>query len=77
MSKVIILLVDAALNIYFIRSVKQRLVKYHGLKKYAALVTFNTRLMVVSILMDVSIHFFLNHPEYLPHRCNIVLIFLD
>ena len=52
-----ILLVDAALNIYFIRSVKKRLVKYHGLKKYAALVTFNTRLMVVSICMDVSIFF--------------------
>lgn len=72
----IILLVDAALNIYFIRSVKQRLVKYHGLKKYAALVTFNARLMVVSILMDVSIDLLLRQAEYLPRGCSIILISL-
>jgi hypothetical protein len=52
-SKVIILFVDAALNIFFIQSVKKRLVKYHGLTKYAALVTFNARLLV-SICMDVG-----------------------
>jgi hypothetical protein len=70
---VIILLIDAALNLYFIRSVKQRLVKYHGLKKYAALVTFNARLMVVSILMDVSIDFLLTQAEYLPCGCNVLI----
>lgn len=53
-SKVIILIVDAGLNYYFLRIVKQRLVKYHGLNKYAPLVSFNARLMVVSISMDVS-----------------------
>ena len=53
-SKVIILIVDAGLNYYFLRIVKQRLVKYHGLTKYAPLVSFNARLMVISISMDVS-----------------------
>ena len=53
-SKVIILVVDAGLNYYFLRTVKERLVKYHGLTKYAPLVSFNAKLMVVSIAMDVS-----------------------
>ncbi|KAG8408452.1 hypothetical protein J3458_019487 [Metarhizium acridum] len=53
-SKVLILLVDAGLNYYFLRTVKRRLVLRHGLTKYAPLVAFNARLMVVSILMDVS-----------------------
>ena len=52
--KVLILLVDASLNFYFLRIVKQRLVKRHGLKKYAPLVSFNAKLMVVSVAMDVS-----------------------
>ncbi|KAL1966283.1 hypothetical protein VTN77DRAFT_4636 [Rasamsonia byssochlamydoides] len=52
-SKVLICIVDAALNIWFLRIVKQRLVRYHGLKKYAPLVRFNARLMVVSVSMDV------------------------
>ncbi|KAK7178250.1 hypothetical protein PSPO01_15706 [Paraphaeosphaeria sporulosa] len=51
-SKVIILVVDAGLNWYFLRTVKQRLVQQHGLVKYAPLVKFNARLMVVSIAMD-------------------------
>ncbi|KAG8411036.1 hypothetical protein J3459_016730 [Metarhizium acridum] len=51
-SKVLILLVDAGLNYYFLRTVKRRLVLRHGLTKYAPLVAFNARLMVVSILMD-------------------------
>ncbi|MCJ1392371.1 hypothetical protein MMC18_005238 [Xylographa bjoerkii] len=54
-SKIIICLVDASLNWYFLRTVKNRLVKYHGLKKYAPLVTFNFRLMIVSICMDIMI----------------------
>ena len=46
--------VDAGLNYFFLRTVKQRLVKYHGLTKYAPLVRFNARLMVLSVAMDVS-----------------------
>jgi hypothetical protein len=53
-SKVIILIVDAALNWWFLKIVKDRLVKHHGLTKYAPLVTFNGRLMILSISMDVS-----------------------
>lgn len=54
-SKVLILLVDAGLNYFFLRVVKSRLVNYHGLTKYAPLVSFNAKLMVVSIAMDVSL----------------------
>lgn len=54
-SKILILIVDAGLNYYFLRTVKERLVVQHGLRKYAPLVTFNARLMVVSILMDVGL----------------------
>jgi hypothetical protein len=53
-SKVLILLVDAGLNWYFLRTVKIRLVKQHGLTKYQPLVGFNAKLMVLSIAMDVS-----------------------
>jgi hypothetical protein len=52
--KVLILIVDAALNWYFLRTVKNRLVRQHGLTKYAPLVGFNAKLMVLSIGMDVS-----------------------
>jgi hypothetical protein len=54
-SKVIILIVDAGLNYFFLHTVKKRLVNYHGLTKYAPLVGFNAKLMVLSIGMDVSI----------------------
>lgn len=53
-SKVLILIVDAWLNWYFLKTAKTRLVQQHGLTKYAPLVSFNTKLMVVSISMDVS-----------------------
>jgi hypothetical protein len=53
-SKVLILIVDAGLNWYFLRTVKTRLVNQHGLTKYAPLVGFNARLMVLSVAMDVS-----------------------
>ena len=56
-SKIIILIVDASLNYYFLRTVQKRLVAYHGLKKYAPLVRFNFRLMAVSICMDVRYSF--------------------
>ncbi|KAL6894972.1 hypothetical protein GGI43DRAFT_124707 [Trichoderma evansii] len=55
MSKILILIVDAGLNYYFLRTVKERLVTQHGLSKYAPLVAFNARLMVVSILMDAML----------------------
>ncbi|KAF4448066.1 hypothetical protein F53441_8458 [Fusarium austroafricanum] len=51
-SKVLILLVDAYLNWYFLRTVQKRLVDQHNLTKYQPLVSFNAKLMVVSILMD-------------------------
>ncbi|KAJ6490282.1 hypothetical protein C8R47DRAFT_1215144 [Mycena vitilis] len=52
--KVLYLLVDAALNYYFIRAVKQRLVA-HGLKKYDRLVRYNLQIIGVSLAMDVLI----------------------
>lgn len=53
-SKVIICLIDAGLNYYFLKIVKQRLLDQYGLMKYAPLVTFNARLMFISVLLDVS-----------------------
>jgi hypothetical protein len=67
-SKVLILVVDAALNYYFLRTVKIRLVKQHGLKKYAPLVGFNGKLMVVSIAMDallIGLMFLKNQVVYI------------
>ncbi|KAF2440021.1 hypothetical protein P171DRAFT_324955, partial [Karstenula rhodostoma CBS 690.94] len=52
--KVLYLLVDACLNWYFIRIVKQNLV-VNGLQKYNRLVRFNQRVIIVSLLMDVMI----------------------
>lgn len=54
-SKVIICIVDAGLNYWFLRTVQMRLVKHHGLVKYAPLIRFNSQLMVVSIAMDVGV----------------------
>lgn len=80
MSKIIICLVDASLNWYFLYTVRKRLVKYHGLKKYASLVRFNFRLMAVSISLDVGLPFLTprrqtpyrppchNKPVYLSHE---------
>ncbi|KAF5854709.1 hypothetical protein ETB97_000891, partial [Aspergillus alliaceus] len=51
-SKVLILLVDAALNIWFVSVVQQRLVKHHGLSKYTPLVRFNIYLIFMSIGLD-------------------------
>ncbi|KAL1727474.1 hypothetical protein EV714DRAFT_217181, partial [Schizophyllum commune] len=52
--KVIYLFIDMALNAYFIISVKRRLVAY-GLRKYDALVRYNTWIATVSVSMDVFI----------------------
>lgn len=46
---------DAFLNWYFIHVVNARLVRHHGLKKYKSLVTYYTRLGVVSVCMDVRV----------------------
>ncbi|KAF2188033.1 hypothetical protein K469DRAFT_737762 [Zopfia rhizophila CBS 207.26] len=54
-SKVIILIVDAGLNWYFLRTVKRRLVHQHGLIKYKPLIGFNAKLMIVSIAMDAML----------------------
>ncbi|KAK9770987.1 hypothetical protein SCAR479_12336 [Seiridium cardinale] len=54
-SKVLILIVDAYLNYYFLRVVKQRLLDQYGLVKYKPLISFNAKLMVVSILMDAML----------------------
>lgn len=54
MEKIFILLIDAVLNWYFIRTVKARLVAA-GLTKYDKLVQFNVRIVMVSLAMDVSL----------------------
>jgi hypothetical protein len=48
------LIVDAALNWYFVRVVRSNLVK-PGLKKYEALVRFNISIIALSLTMDVLI----------------------
>lgn len=52
-SKALILVIDAGLNWYFLRIVKLRLLRKHRLVKYKPLVSFNAKLMVVSVAMDV------------------------
>jgi hypothetical protein len=61
-SKVLILIVDAGLNYYFLRTVEQRLVKQNGLTKYRPLISFNAKLMVLSVAMDVSRTEGVNYP---------------
>ena len=48
------LLVDAALNWYFLKTVKENLIN-NGLTKYNKLVRFNQQIVMVSLLMDVMI----------------------
>ncbi|KAI4719168.1 hypothetical protein E4T48_04629 [Aureobasidium sp. EXF-10727] len=55
LSKVLIMLVDAFLNWYFVYVVRARLVKYHGLRKYKPLIGYYTRLGLVSVAMDVML----------------------
>ncbi|KAL1305386.1 hypothetical protein AAFC00_002279 [Neodothiora populina] len=54
-SKVLILLVDAGLNWYFVHVVSTRLVKHNGLKKYKSLIRYYTRLGVISVCMDIML----------------------
>ncbi|KAL1626490.1 hypothetical protein SLS56_006801 [Neofusicoccum ribis] len=53
-TKVLIGVNDAALNWYFILQVKKRLVA-NGLQKYNALASFNTKIIMISVGMDVLI----------------------
>ena len=52
--KFLYLFVDAALNRYFLKTVRANLIS-NGLTKYNRLVTFNQRIVVISLLMDVMI----------------------
>lgn len=54
-SKILICLVDAGLNWYFIHVVDARLVKQHGLRKYKPLIGYYTRLGILSVCMDVML----------------------
>ncbi|KAH7305944.1 hypothetical protein B0I35DRAFT_454174 [Stachybotrys elegans] len=54
-SKVLILIIDAYLNWHFLRTVQKRLLEQSGLTKYAPLVSFNAKLMIVSIAMDAML----------------------
>jgi hypothetical protein len=79
-SKVLILIVDAALNWYFLRTVKIRLVKQHGLTKYAPLVGFNAKLMVVSIAMDallIGLMFLKNQVVYVQFHPVVYMVKLN
>lgn len=60
--KVVYLIVDAALNYYFVMTVKKRLVT-HGLKKYEKLAKFNTRIVLLSVAMDVLIIGMMSYPN--------------
>ncbi|KAI4618795.1 hypothetical protein J4E80_005399 [Alternaria sp. BMP 0032] len=79
-SKVLILIVDAGLNWYFLRTVKIRLVEQHGLTKYAPLVGFNGKLMVVSIAMDallIGLMFLQNQVVYVQFHPVVYMVKLN
>ena len=79
-SKVLILIVDAGLNWYFLRTVKIRLVEQHGLTKYAPLVGFNGKLMVVSIAMDallIGLMFLKNQVVYIQFHPVVYIVKLN
>ncbi|KAH9882219.1 hypothetical protein J1614_001391 [Plenodomus biglobosus] len=52
--KALYLIVDAALNWYFLKTVKNNLIN-NGLTKYNKLVRFNQKIVLISLLMDVMI----------------------
>ncbi|PCD25496.1 hypothetical protein AU210_014599 [Fusarium oxysporum f. sp. radicis-cucumerinum] len=52
-SKILICIIDAGLNWYFLRIVQERLVKESRLTKYRPLVSFNAKLMILSVGMDI------------------------
>jgi hypothetical protein len=55
-SKILVCIIDAGLNWYFLRIVQERLVKESRLTKYRPLVSFNAKLMILSVGMDVCLH---------------------
>ncbi|CAA9958052.1 hypothetical protein PTMSG1_01626 [Pyrenophora teres f. maculata] len=79
-SKVIILAVDAGLNYYFLHTVKIRLVQQHGLTKYAPLVGFNSKLMVLSVAMDallIGLMFLPNQVVYIQFHPVVYMVKLN
>ncbi|KAI4688093.1 uncharacterized protein J4E84_005021 [Alternaria hordeiaustralica] len=52
--KCLFLIIDLALNWYFLRMVKNNLIR-NGLTKYNKIVQFNQRIIVLSILMDIML----------------------
>ncbi|KAH6874561.1 hypothetical protein B0T10DRAFT_415186 [Thelonectria olida] len=69
--KVIFLLVDASLNIYFIYLVRTRLIS-NGLTKYNTLFTINIVMVIISISMDVVLIGLMSLPVavvYLQFQC--------
>ncbi|OAL50999.1 hypothetical protein IQ07DRAFT_508713 [Pyrenochaeta sp. DS3sAY3a] len=79
-SKVLILLVDAGLNWYFLRTVKIRLVQQHGLTKYQPLVGFNAKLMVLSVAMDgllIGLMFLKNGVVYIQFHPVVYMVKLN
>ncbi|KAM6504766.1 hypothetical protein FSOLCH5_015260 [Fusarium solani] len=69
--KVIFLLVDASLNIYFIYLVRTRLIS-NGLTKYNTLFTVNIAMVIISISMDVVLIGLMSLPVavvYLEFQC--------
>ncbi|KAF2827110.1 hypothetical protein CC86DRAFT_24194 [Ophiobolus disseminans] len=79
-SKVLILIVDAGLNWYFLRTVQIRLVKQNGLKKYAPLISFNAKLMILSIGMDallIGLMFLKNQVVYIQFHPVVYIVKLN
>ncbi|KAF2621548.1 hypothetical protein BU25DRAFT_404372 [Macroventuria anomochaeta] len=79
-SKVLILIVDAGLNWYFLRIVKIRLVDQVGLTKYKPLVSFNAKLMIVSIAMDgllIGLMFLKNQVVYVQFHPVVYMVKLN
>ena len=74
--KVLYLLVDACLNWYFIRVVRDNLVT-NGLQKYNRLVRFNQRIIIVSLLMDVMIICAMSIPNGFMYALHLYFKFLS
>ncbi|KAK6841222.1 hypothetical protein PG987_002082 [Apiospora arundinis] len=62
-TKVLILILDAGLNGWFVHVVKQRLVKQHRLVKYQPLIRFTNQMMLIAVMMDVCLVVLLSLPN--------------
>ncbi|KAF2125783.1 hypothetical protein P153DRAFT_323980 [Dothidotthia symphoricarpi CBS 119687] len=79
-SKVLILIVDAGLNWYFLHTVKIRLLQQNGLTKYQPLISFNAKLMIVSIGMDallIGLMFLRNPVVYIQFHPVVYMVKLN